>query len=62
MFAPDGVRDATNPQLTRAQDTYLFPLLDTEFEGAPVKVPYKYQDMLAAEYGQDALSKVQYQK
>ncbi|EPE10074.1 mannosylphosphorylation protein [Ophiostoma piceae UAMH 11346] len=38
------------------RDTYLLPLHDTKFEGAPVKIPYRFQDMLESEYGIDALT------
>ena len=37
------------------RDTYLFPLRDTMFEGAPVKIPYRFRDLLEAEYGATAL-------
>ncbi|KAL1894677.1 mannosyltransferase [Sporothrix stenoceras] len=37
------------------RDTYLFPLRDTMFEGAPVKIPYRFRDILEAEYGENAL-------
>jgi hypothetical protein len=37
------------------QDTYLYPLWDTTFEGVPAKVPYKYREFLIGEYGEDAL-------
>jgi hypothetical protein len=39
-----------------SQDTYVFPLRDTTFEGVPCKIPYRYQDMLQAEYGKSSLS------
>ncbi|CAH0048253.1 unnamed protein product [Clonostachys solani] len=38
------------------RDTYLYPLRDTTFEGVPVKIPYSYKEMLAAEYGDKALT------
>ncbi|KAL2755107.1 hypothetical protein ACRALDRAFT_1064822 [Sodiomyces alcalophilus JCM 7366] len=37
------------------RDTYLFPLLDTTFEGVAVKVPFRYEEMLESEYGEQAL-------
>ncbi|TQS31390.1 hypothetical protein Golomagni_08332, partial [Golovinomyces magnicellulatus] len=37
------------------RDTYLFPLQETTFEGAPAKIPYRYKDMLLSEYGGSAL-------
>ncbi|KFA72107.1 hypothetical protein S40288_02270 [Stachybotrys chartarum IBT 40288] len=42
------------------RDTYVFPLLDTTFEGTPAKIPYKYRDMLASEYGEKALKRTEY--
>ncbi|GKT64725.1 mannosylphosphorylation protein [Colletotrichum tofieldiae] len=38
------------------RDTYLYPLLDTTFEGVNAKIPYKYKEMLIAEYGEKALT------
>ncbi|CAG9936581.1 unnamed protein product [Clonostachys rosea f. rosea IK726] len=38
------------------RDTYLYPLRDTTFEGVSVKIPYSYKEMLAAEYGEKALT------
>jgi hypothetical protein len=46
--------------LTCDQDKYIFPLLDTTFEGVPAKVPYRYQQMLESEYGKAAVSKTDY--
>lgn len=37
------------------QDTYVFPLRDTTFEGFPAKIPFQYEEMLASEYGERAL-------
>ncbi|OLN81697.1 Protein MNN4-like protein 1 [Colletotrichum chlorophyti] len=42
------------------RDTYLYPLLDTTFEGVRVKIPSKYREMLAAEYGEKALTDREY--
>ncbi|ROT39339.1 mannosylphosphorylation protein [Sodiomyces alkalinus F11] len=39
------------------RDTYLFPLLDTTFEGVEVKIPFKYKEMLESEYGEEALTR-----
>ncbi|KAK4159153.1 mannosylphosphorylation protein [Cladorrhinum sp. PSN259] len=39
------------------KDTSLFPLRDTTFEGVPAKIPYRFRELLAAEYGVDALIK-----
>ncbi|KAF4977880.1 hypothetical protein FZEAL_5654 [Fusarium zealandicum] len=44
------------------KDKYVFPLRDTTFEGLPAKIPYRYEEMLAAEYGKGALSKTQFHK
>ncbi|EFW99162.1 mannosylphosphorylation protein [Grosmannia clavigera kw1407] len=38
------------------RDTYIFPLRNTVFEGTPVKIPYRYRDLLVAEYGTWALA------
>ncbi|KAL0935142.1 mannosylphosphorylation protein [Colletotrichum truncatum] len=37
------------------RNTYLYPLLETTFEGVKTKIPYKYKEMLVAEYGKDVL-------
>lgn len=42
------------------RDTYVFPLRDTTFEGVPCKIPYRYQDMLQAEYGKNALTNTEF--
>ncbi|CAK7202573.1 mannosyltransferase [Sporothrix eucalyptigena] len=42
------------------RDTYLFPLRDTMFEGAPVKIPYRFRDILEAEYTASALVRTDY--
>lgn len=42
------------------RDTYLYPLLDSTFEGVPVKIPYGYRKMLESEYGDKALKRTQY--
>lgn len=42
-------------RLTGAQDTYLFPLRTTTFEGSPAKIPFMYKEMLEAEYGTRSL-------
>jgi hypothetical protein len=38
------------------QDTYIFPLRDTFFEGTPAKIPFAYKELLEAEYKQKALT------
>ncbi|KAF4985643.1 hypothetical protein FGRMN_11141 [Fusarium graminum] len=42
------------------KDKYIFPLLDTTFEGVPAKVPYRYKEILASEYGLGAISRTEY--
>lgn len=42
------------------RDTYLFPLRDTTFEGVPAKIPFRYKEMLASEYGQKALTNTKF--
>ncbi|KAI1062434.1 hypothetical protein LB506_006340 [Fusarium annulatum] len=32
------------------KDKYIFPLLDTTFEGVQAKIPYRYKEILASEY------------
>jgi hypothetical protein len=38
------------------QDSYIFPLRDTVFEGAPAKIPFAYKEILEAEYRSKALT------
>lgn len=42
------------------QDKFVFPLLDTTFEGFPAKIPYRYKEMLASEYGPWALERTNF--
>ncbi|RFU73636.1 mannosylphosphorylation [Trichoderma arundinaceum] len=42
------------------RDTYVYPLRDTTFEGVPCKIPYRYEEMLAAEYGTKALTRTEF--
>ncbi|KAF5025665.1 hypothetical protein F66182_2271 [Fusarium sp. NRRL 66182] len=44
------------------KDKYVFPLLDTTFEGLPAKIPYRYKEILASEYGKASLSKTEFHK
>jgi hypothetical protein len=37
-------------------------LRDTIFEGAPVKIPAQYKELLEAEYGKKALTQTEYQR
>jgi phosphorylcholine metabolism protein LicD len=39
----------------------IFPLRDSDFEGAPVKVPYAYSELLEAEYGPKSLTNKQFE-
>ncbi|KAK0618537.1 LicD family-domain-containing protein [Bombardia bombarda] len=38
------------------RDTYIFPLRDTMFEGVPAKIPYRYKELIAGEYGEGSLA------
>jgi len=38
------------------RDSYIFPLRDTFFEGAPAKIPFAYKEILEAEYKKKALT------
>ncbi|QPC63392.1 hypothetical protein HYE67_005623 [Fusarium culmorum] len=42
------------------KDKYIFPLLDTTFEGVPAKIPYRYEEMLTSEYGLAAVANTEY--
>lgn len=44
------------------QDIYVFPLRNTTFEGVPAKIPFRYEDLLASEYGRKALKSTKYHK
>lgn len=44
------------------REDYIFPLRDSFFEGQPVKIPYAYAEVLAAEYGQGSLTNTDFQK
>ncbi|EXF85450.1 hypothetical protein CFIO01_12358 [Colletotrichum fioriniae PJ7] len=50
----DGVLATKNGHEFR--DTFLYPLLDTTFEGVKAKIPYEYKEMLISEYGEKALT------
>jgi hypothetical protein len=43
-----------------SQDTYLYPLLETTFEGVPAKIPYEFEQMLQSEYGSDAMTNLRF--
>ncbi|KAM0090021.1 mannosyltransferase [Aspergillus fumigatus] len=45
----------------RFDETDIFPLRNSYFEDFPVKVPYKYTDLLVEEYGSKALTTVDFQ-
>lgn len=46
----------TNYANSEEQDTYVFPLRETKFEGVSAKIPYRYEDMLVSEYGRRAVT------
>ena len=43
------------------QDTYIFPLKDTFFEGTPAKIPFAYKEVLEAEYKTKALTLTEFE-
>ena len=45
-----------------AQDTSIFPLRDTVFEGAPAKIPFKFREILESEYGKKSLVNTDFNK
>lgn len=45
-----------------AQDTFVFPLRSTTFEGVPALIPYKYREMLRSEYTDEALTSTKFHK
>ncbi|TQN72877.1 Protein MNN4 [Colletotrichum shisoi] len=53
---PEGAGVLASKDGHEFRDTYLYPLLDTTFEGVKAKIPYKYREMLVAEYGEKALT------
>jgi hypothetical protein len=44
------------------QESYIFPLRDTFFEGQAAKIPYAYSEVLVAEYGKASLTNTHFQK
>jgi hypothetical protein len=44
------------------QDTYVFPLRDTYFEGAPAKIPFAYKELLESEYQKKALTLTEFEE
>jgi hypothetical protein len=44
-----------------SQDTYIFPLRDTYFEGVPAKIPFAYKELLEAEYKPVALTNKEFE-
>lgn len=46
----------------RYLSTQIFPLRTSVFEHVPVRIPYAYQALLAAEYGEDALVNTEFQR
>jgi hypothetical protein len=53
---------ARHQPFNRYQDSYIFPLRDTFFEGAPAKIPFAYKELLESEYREKALYKTDYAK
>ncbi|KAF5871770.1 putative mannosylphosphorylation protein [Botrytis fragariae] len=43
------------------RDTYIFPLRDTFFEGAPAKIPFAYKEILEAEYHEKSLTLTEFE-
>lgn len=43
-----------------SQESYIFPLRDTFFEGQAAKIPYAYAEVLRAEYGEKSLTNTHY--
>ncbi|KAG7292952.1 hypothetical protein NEMBOFW57_002997 [Staphylotrichum longicolle] len=41
------------------RDTYFFPLRKTTFEDVEARIPYRYRELLAMEYGEGALNKTE---
>jgi membrane protein involved in colicin uptake len=46
--------------LRSSQESYIFPLRDTFFEGQAAKIPYAYAEVLRAEYGEKSLTNTHY--
>jgi LicD family len=46
----------------RYNTTDLYPMRESVFEGVPVKIPYKYGEILIEEYGQRALIAKQFEE
>lgn len=42
------------------QDTFVFPLRNTTFEGVPALIPFRYKEMLTSEYGKKALTNTKF--
>ncbi|KAL7790049.1 mannosylphosphorylation protein [Trichoderma ceciliae] len=42
------------------RDSHIFPLRNTTFEGVSCMIPYRYQEMLEAEYGKNSLKRTEY--
>ncbi len=59
MYASRDV--SQNRPLTGSQDSYIFPLRDTFFEGTPAKIPFAYKEVLEAEYKKKALTVTDYE-
>ncbi|KAK5663439.1 hypothetical protein OQA88_3868 [Cercophora sp. LCS_1] len=57
---PDGEGVLSWKDGYEVKDTYILPLRNTWFEDAPVKIPYRYRQLLVAEVGEDALTRTEY--
>jgi hypothetical protein len=42
--------------------TNLYPLRESEYEGAPARIPYNYAEVLISEYGEKAVIDTQYRE
>lgn len=55
------MRYHTNGRLISLQDTFLYPLRTTTFEGSPAKIPFMYKEMLESEYGSRSLVNTEFE-
>lgn len=51
----------TTWQLTSLQETEIFPLRNSYFEGVPVKIPFEYVRLLKKEYGSKSMTATTFQ-
>lgn len=50
-----------SPTDSCSQESEIFPLRESYFEGVPVKIPYAYTDLLVAEYGPSSLTRTNFE-